>query len=140
MKRFSKPLYMVPLCIEQVLYINLLFNKAFRQFKNMSMKCVRPEMGEGGVGLWGATAKRTLSLSLFQGVRNPQRADPHLLLLILEELREMRTLRWTGGPRGPGLDAGYWTRVAQRTNIAFCTFYLTTVSLFLIFLVMEWSS
>ena len=77
---------------------------------------------------------------MFQGVRTPQRADPHLLLLILEELGEMRALQWTGGPQGPGVKAGYWTRVARRTNIAFFTFYLTAVSLFLIFLFLEWSS
>ncbi|KAK0134364.1 5-hydroxytryptamine receptor 3C [Merluccius polli] len=60
-----------------------------------------------------------------EGVNNPQRADSHLLLLILEELREMRSLSGSRSTQGPGGKTGYWTRMARRTNTAFFSFYLT---------------
>ncbi|CAL8309372.1 unnamed protein product [Boreogadus saida] len=91
-------------------------------------------------GSGGGTSRELLPVADHQGARDPQRADPHLLLLILEELGEVRSLRRAGGPQGPGLKAGYWTRLARRTNVVFFTFYLTAVSLFLSFLFIEWSS
>jgi len=80
-------------------------------------------------------------MSPFQGVSNTEKTDSHLLLHILEEMREMRSLRGSQQTTlTPGGTTGYWTRLARTINGAFFIFYLTAVSLFLIFLSLEWNS
>ncbi|XP_034427369.1 5-hydroxytryptamine receptor 3A-like [Hippoglossus hippoglossus] len=41
--------------------------------------------------------------------------------------------------RGEEPKPGYWTRVAQRINKAFCVFYLSSVALFLIYMFFKWN-
>ncbi|KAM4624588.1 5-hydroxytryptamine receptor 3A-like [Polymixia lowei] len=71
-----------------------------------------------------------------QVINRPQRS--HLLLLILEELREMETLDLFLSSRKEGGTSGHWTRVASRLNTAFFICYVITVSVFLILMYIEW--
>ncbi|XP_029934209.1 5-hydroxytryptamine receptor 3A-like [Myripristis murdjan] len=64
-----------------------------------------------------------------------------VLLLILEELRRLQrsqALLLSGTMDGG--TPGYWTRAATKINTLFFIFYVVTVSLFLIFMCIEWSS
>ncbi|XP_070708439.1 5-hydroxytryptamine receptor 3A-like [Pempheris klunzingeri] len=67
-----------------------------------------------------------------------QSGEPHLLLLILEQLKELqKTLNLYLGCREEG---GKFVQWATRINNTFFMFYVTTVSLFLPLIFMEWNS
>ncbi|XP_071400719.1 5-hydroxytryptamine receptor 3A-like [Centroberyx affinis] len=70
-----------------------------------------------------------------------QTGETGVLLLILEELRELqKSLAPLLSSKQEAGKTGYWTRVARRINTAFFIFYVIAVSLFLILIFMGWST
>uniref|UniRef100_UPI003AAA536A 5-hydroxytryptamine receptor 3A-like n=1 Tax=Centroberyx gerrardi TaxID=166262 RepID=UPI003AAA536A len=69
-----------------------------------------------------------------------QSGESGVLLLILEELRELqKSLAPLLSSKQEAGKTGYWTRAARRINTAFFICYVIAVSLFLIFMCIEWS-
>ncbi|XP_078147020.1 5-hydroxytryptamine receptor 3A-like [Centroberyx gerrardi] len=69
-----------------------------------------------------------------------QSGESGVLLLILEELRELqKSLALLLSSKQEAGKTGYWTRVARRINTAFFIFYVIAVSLFLILIFIGWS-
>lgn len=67
-----------------------------------------------------------------------QSGDSHILLLILEELKELKeTVNLHLNYR---MDGGKYVLLAARINRVFFIFYVSTVSLFLCFIAIEWHS
>uniref|UniRef100_UPI003AAF2A9C 5-hydroxytryptamine receptor 3A-like n=1 Tax=Centroberyx gerrardi TaxID=166262 RepID=UPI003AAF2A9C len=79
-------------------------------------------------------------LPVAEEVRIVQSGESGVLLLILEELRELqKSLALLLSSKQEAGKTGYWTRAARRINTAFFIFYVIAVSLFLILIFIGWS-
>ncbi|KAL1006207.1 hypothetical protein UPYG_G00069250 [Umbra pygmaea] len=70
------------------------------------------------------------------GVRT--QGESHLLLLLLEDLRAIHQTLGLFANSSNAWTPGYWTKVAQRINAVYFTFYLISVILFISLMCKEW--